>query len=138
MFCVLNFHSDRLRTKGKKFRPHKYFPLCGSLVSPRIHVAMVARALSMLAFTAEKVTWCVRSFCLVKSSYENLSRYMHHIIKSFQAFLPLSYCKQQSWVWRPGNEATVGPLTTLLCCRFRKTLAPLLEHLLVIMILQNG
>ena len=44
----------------------------------------------MLASTAEKATWWVRSFCLVKSSYEN------NIIgvgtscdKSFQAFPPL-------------------------------------------------
>jgi len=42
-------------------------------VSPRIHVAAIARALSMLASTAEKgtFTWYMQSFCLVKSSYEN-------------------------------------------------------------------
>jgi len=40
------------------------------LVSPRIHIAMVARAPSMLASTAEKATWCVRKFFLVKSSHE--------------------------------------------------------------------
>jgi len=27
MFCVLNFHSDRMRTKRTKFGPHEYFPL---------------------------------------------------------------------------------------------------------------
>ena len=41
------------------------------LVSPRFHVAMIARAPSMLASTAEKATWCVQKFCLVKSSHEN-------------------------------------------------------------------
>ena len=41
-----------------------------SLVSPRFHVAMVARALSVLASSVEKAAWCVQSFCLVKSSYK--------------------------------------------------------------------
>ena len=36
-----------------------------------LFVAAFARSLSMLASTAEKATWCVQSFCLVKSSYEN-------------------------------------------------------------------
>ena len=39
-----------------------------SRASPRIHVAAIARALSMLASTAKKATWCMWSFCLVKSS----------------------------------------------------------------------
>ena len=42
------------------------------LASTRICIATIARALAMLASTAEKPTWCVRSFCLVKSSYENV------------------------------------------------------------------
>ena len=63
-------------------------------MSPRIHVATVARALSMLASTAKKATWCVRSFCLVKSSYENSivdvgTTAARSRDKSFQAFPPL-------------------------------------------------
>ena len=89
-------------TKSRGGRPGRtYHVMCAaadvtwarlSFVSPRIHVAAITRALSMLAFTAEKATWCVRGFfCLVKSSYEKLSwtwvcqRHTSHD-KSFQAF----------------------------------------------------
>ena len=70
------------------------------LASQRSHVATIARALSMLASTAEKATWCVWSFCLVKSSYEIVLSCgyvsgMHHVINPSRPSPRFSYCKQQ-------------------------------------------
>ena len=77
-----------------------------------IHIATITRALSMLSSTAEKATQCVRSFCLVKSSYKNniidvVHQWHASHDKSFQAF-PQTFhtASDKSWAWRPGNDAT--------------------------------
>jgi len=93
-----------------------------SLASPRIHKAVIARALFMMASITEKATWCRRSFCLLKSSYENIvvsvgtsaASIMWQILPGLsRAFCTASDSSLAVRHWVLGHQLSVGGLTLL-------------------------